>query len=51
MGVLERAPSGGTDGRTDPAGVDGYAAAWRELDEAPAAHPTRFPGFGSVPLA
>ncbi|MEU9500131.1 amidohydrolase family protein [Streptomyces sp. NPDC048196] len=50
MGVLERALSGGTDGRTDPAGDDGYAAAWRELDEALAAHPTRFLGFGSVPL-
>ncbi|UZJ32703.1 amidohydrolase family protein [Streptomyces endophytica] len=50
MGVLERALSGGSDGRTGPAGDDGYAAAWRELDEALAAHPTRFLGFGSVPL-
>lgn len=31
-------------------GVDGYRAAWRELDEPLATHPDRFIGFGSVPL-
>ncbi|WP_433181770.1 amidohydrolase family protein [Actinoallomurus sp. CA-150999] len=44
MSVLERA----LDGRGT--GGDGYAAAWRELDDALAAHPDRFIGFGSVPL-
>lgn len=44
MSVLDRALAG-----TGPAD-DGYAAAWRELDEALAAHPDRFLGFGSVRL-
>ncbi|GAA4639395.1 amidohydrolase family protein [Actinoallomurus vinaceus] len=45
MSVLERAVSGrGT-------GDDGHATAWRELDDALAAHPDRFIGFGSVPLS
>ncbi|GAB3985564.1 amidohydrolase family protein [Actinoallomurus acanthiterrae] len=44
MSVLERALDGrGTSG-------DGHATAWRELDDALAAHPDRFIGFGSVPL-
>ncbi|MBD0741214.1 amidohydrolase family protein [Streptomyces sp. CBMA152] len=30
--------------------IDGYRTAWQELDEALAAHPDRFIGFGSVPL-
>ncbi len=44
MSVLDRALAG-----TGPAD-DGYAKAWRELDEALAAHPDRFLGFGSVRL-
>ncbi|MCX4750253.1 amidohydrolase family protein [Kitasatospora sp. NBC_01287] len=44
MSVLDRALSG-QDNRGE-----GYRAAWRELDEALAAHPDRFIGFGSVPL-
>ncbi|MEV5747394.1 amidohydrolase family protein [Actinoallomurus sp. NPDC052308] len=44
MSVLDRA----LDGRAT--GDDGYAAAWRELDDALAAHPDRFIGFGSVRL-
>ncbi|MEW1825645.1 amidohydrolase family protein [Streptomyces sp. NPDC088196] len=43
MGALERALAGGS-------GDDGFALALRELDEALAAHPDRFLGFGSVPL-
>jgi hypothetical protein len=43
MGALERALAGGS-------GDDGFALAMRELDEALAAHPDRFVGFGSVPL-
>ncbi|MGI5401116.1 amidohydrolase family protein [Streptomyces sp. CA-135486] len=50
MSVLDRALTGGTDGSTDATGDDGYAMARRELDEALAAHPARFLGFGSVPL-
>ncbi|WP_269859628.1 amidohydrolase family protein [Streptomyces sp. RPT161] len=30
--------------------ADGFRTAWQELDEALAAHPDRFIGFGSVPL-
>lgn len=30
--------------------AEGYRTAWQELDEAVAAHPDRFIGFGSVPL-
>jgi predicted TIM-barrel fold metal-dependent hydrolase len=43
MGVLGRALAGGS-------GDDGFALAMGELDEALAAHPDRFVGFGSVPL-
>ncbi|MEU5540225.1 amidohydrolase family protein [Streptomyces sp. NPDC020362] len=44
MSVLDHALAGrGND-------ADGYRTAWRELDEALAAHPDRFIGFGSVPL-
>ncbi|MET7568932.1 amidohydrolase family protein [Streptomyces sp. NPDC005492] len=43
MGVLERALGGAS-------GDDGFALAMGELDEALAAHPDRFLGFGSVPL-
>ena len=45
MSVLERALAGTAEGADD-----GHARAWRELDEALAAHPGRFLGFGSVPL-
>ncbi len=44
MGALEAVLAG----RENEA--DGYRAAWRELDDALAAHPGRFIGFGSVPL-
>ncbi|MEV5506921.1 amidohydrolase family protein [Streptomyces orinoci] len=44
MGVLAKA-MGGRAGESD-----GYEAAWRELDEALAAHPDRFIGFRSVRL-
>ncbi|WP_405876342.1 MULTISPECIES: amidohydrolase family protein [unclassified Streptomyces] len=50
MSVLDRALAGGTGGGANAAEDDGYATAWRELDEALAAHPDRFLGFGSVPL-
>jgi predicted TIM-barrel fold metal-dependent hydrolase len=50
MSVLGRALAAGSDGPADPTADDGYALAWRELDEALAAHPGRFLGFGSVPL-
>ncbi|WP_329352388.1 amidohydrolase family protein [Streptomyces sp. NBC_01261] len=43
MGALEQALAGDS-------GDDGFALALRELDEALAAHPDRFLGFGSVPL-
>lgn len=44
MGALEQALAGDS-------GDDGFALALRELDEALAAHPDRFLGFGSVPSA
>ncbi|WP_326823733.1 amidohydrolase family protein [Streptosporangium sp. NBC_01756] len=44
MSALDRAV-GGHDNS-----LDGYRAAWREQDDALAAHPERFIGFGSVPL-
>ncbi|MEU9125051.1 amidohydrolase family protein [Streptomyces sp. NPDC048506] len=44
MAVLDEAIGGRANG------VDGYRAAWRELDAALAAHPERFIGFASVPL-
>jgi uncharacterized protein len=50
MSVLDRALKGGSAGPADPTADDAYATAWRELDEALAAHPDRFLGFGSVPL-
>lgn len=44
MSVLDNALAGrGND-------ADGYRTAWQELDEALAAHPDRFIGFGAVPL-
>ncbi|MDH6220431.1 amidohydrolase family protein [Streptomyces pseudovenezuelae] len=48
MSVLDHALGGG--GTAGTRGDDGRAAAWRELDEALAAHPDRFLGFGSVRL-
>jgi len=48
MSVLDRALGGG--GGDGTRGDDGHAMAWRELDEALAAHPDRFLGFGSVRL-
>jgi predicted TIM-barrel fold metal-dependent hydrolase len=48
LSVLDHALGGG--GTDVPRGDDGLAAAWRELDEALAAHPDRFLGFGSVRL-
>ncbi|MEU7254665.1 amidohydrolase family protein [Streptomyces rimosus] len=50
MSVLDRALAGGSAGGSEAAGDDGYDKAWQELDAALAAQPTRFLGFGSVPL-
>lgn len=49
MSALDRALSGATADSAE-AVDEGYAVAWRELDQALAAHPTRFLGFASVPL-
>ncbi|KAA6220742.1 metal-dependent hydrolase [Streptomyces albofaciens JCM 4342] len=50
MSVLDRALAGGSAGGSGAAGDDGYAKAWQELDAALAAQPSRFLGFGAVPL-
>ncbi|WP_234440504.1 hypothetical protein [Streptomyces rimosus] len=50
MSVLGRALAGSSTDGSGAGGDDGYAKAWRELDAALAAQPTRFLGFGAVPL-
>ncbi|OXR42564.1 hypothetical protein B7C42_05341 [Nocardia cerradoensis] len=44
MGVLDSALAGGENS------LDKYRTAWAELHEALAAHPSRFIGFGSIPV-
>lgn len=44
MGVLDSALAGGENS------LDSYRTAWAELHEALAAHPSRFIGFGSIPV-
>ncbi len=46
MGVLAEA----MNGNAEAGGPDGFQLAWRELDDALAAHPDRFLGFRSVRL-